>query len=109
MLAHKKEILPFVTAWAELESIVQSEISQLEKDTYHPISLTCSIYRTKETNSGDRLMDTEHRLTAVRGEWGWGTGGKKGKGLSKNVCFIYIHVYVCIIYKHLCFIYIQNT
>ena len=34
----KKELLPFVTAWMELESIVLSEISQAVKDKYHMIS-----------------------------------------------------------------------
>ena len=31
----KKELLPFVTAWMELESIILSEISQAVKDKYH--------------------------------------------------------------------------
>ena len=35
----KKELLPFVTAWMELESIMLSEISQVMKDIYHMISL----------------------------------------------------------------------
>ena len=34
----KKELLPFVTAWIDLESIMLSEISQEEKDKYHMIS-----------------------------------------------------------------------
>ena len=34
----KKELLPFATAWMELESIMLSEISQLVKDKYHVIS-----------------------------------------------------------------------
>ena len=34
----KKELLPFVTAWMELESIMLSEISQVVKDKYHLIS-----------------------------------------------------------------------
>ena len=35
----KKELLPFVTAWMELESIMLSEISQAVKDKYHTTSL----------------------------------------------------------------------
>ena len=35
----KKELLLFVTAWMELESIMLSEISQVVKDKYHMISL----------------------------------------------------------------------
>ena len=34
----KKEFLPFMTAWMELESIVLSEISQVVRDKYHMIS-----------------------------------------------------------------------
>ena len=34
----KKELLPFMTAWMELESIMLSEISQAVKDKYHMIS-----------------------------------------------------------------------
>ena len=34
----KKELLPFATAWMELESIMLSEISQSEKDKYPIIS-----------------------------------------------------------------------
>ena len=35
----KKELLPFTTAWMELEGIMLSEISQVVKDKYHMISL----------------------------------------------------------------------
>ena len=34
----KKELLPFVTAWMDLESIMLNEISQVVKDKYHMIS-----------------------------------------------------------------------
>ena len=34
----KKELLPFVTAWMELESIMLSEVSKTVKDKYHMIS-----------------------------------------------------------------------
>ena len=34
----KKELIPFATAWMELESIMPSEISQLVRDKYHMIS-----------------------------------------------------------------------
>ena len=35
----RKELLPFVTAWLELESMMLSEISQVVKDKYNMISL----------------------------------------------------------------------
>ena len=34
----KKELLPFVMAWMDLESTMLSEISQAVKDKYHMIS-----------------------------------------------------------------------
>ena len=34
----KKELLPFLMAWTELENIMLSEISQAVKDKYHMIS-----------------------------------------------------------------------
>ena len=39
----KNEILSFATMWMELECIILSEISQLEKDKYHMILLICGI------------------------------------------------------------------
>ena len=34
----KKELIPFATAWLELESIMLSEITQVVRDKYHMIS-----------------------------------------------------------------------
>ena len=36
--AERKELLPFATAWMDLESIMLSEISQVVRDKYHMIS-----------------------------------------------------------------------
>ena len=36
-LERKKELLPFMTAWMELESIMLSEKSQVVRDKYHMI------------------------------------------------------------------------
>ena len=43
----KKELLPFMTVWMDLESIMLSEISQSEKDKHHMISFICGIECTK--------------------------------------------------------------
>ena len=34
----KKELIPFATAWMELESIILSDIRQVVRDKYHIIS-----------------------------------------------------------------------
>ena len=39
----KMKILPFMTVWMDLESIMLSEISLSEKDKYHMISLIYGI------------------------------------------------------------------
>ena len=37
-VGRKKELIPFATAWMELENIMLSEISQAVRDKYHMIS-----------------------------------------------------------------------
>jgi hypothetical protein len=41
----KKEILSFATTWMNLEDIMLSEISQVQKDKQHMISLICGVYK----------------------------------------------------------------
>ena len=44
----KKELLPFATAWMEMESIMLGEISQVVRDKYHMISPLTGTQSTKE-------------------------------------------------------------
>ena len=39
----KNEILTFIATWMDLEIIILNDISQVEKDKYHMISLRCRI------------------------------------------------------------------
>ena len=48
--AERNELLPFVTAWMELESIILSEISQVVKDKYHIISSISGTYSAKQAS-----------------------------------------------------------
>ena len=41
----KNEIMPFTATWMDLEIIILSELSQLEKDKYHMISLIRGILK----------------------------------------------------------------
>ena len=43
MTVNKKEILPFATAWLNLDIIILNEMNQSEKDKYHVISLICGL------------------------------------------------------------------
>ena len=47
----KKELLPFMTAQMELESIMLSEISQVVRDKYHMISPLTGTQSTKEKSN----------------------------------------------------------
>ena len=47
----KKERVPFATAWMELESIIQSEISQVVENKYHMISPISGTQSTIEKSS----------------------------------------------------------
>ena len=82
----KKELLPFITAWMELESIMLSEISQVVKHKYHisPISGTLS---TKQTNEQNRTRDMEikNKLRVTRGERGGGQWGKRRGRVKEHV------------------------
>ena len=39
----KNEIMPFAATWMDLEIIIRSELSQIEKDKYLMMSLICGI------------------------------------------------------------------
>ena len=44
LLGHKKkELMPFVATWIQLEILILSEVSQKGKDKYHMILLICGI------------------------------------------------------------------
>ena len=51
-------MMPFEATWMGLEMIIVSEVSQMDKDKYHMISLMCSILKNGsneliyETNGG---------------------------------------------------------
>ena len=68
----KKELLPFVTAWMDLESIMLSEISQVAKDKYHMISPVSRTQSTEQTSKQNITRDIEIKniVTIATGEWG---------------------------------------
>ena len=39
----KNEIMPLAATWMELEILIQSELSQKDKNKYHMIALICGI------------------------------------------------------------------
>ena len=67
----KKELIPFATAWMELEGIMLSEISQAVRDKYHMISPLTGTSSTEEKSKQNITRDIEVKknLTITRGEW----------------------------------------
>ena len=48
----KNEIMPFAATWMELEGIIPSEISQLEKDRYHVFTHMWNLRNLTEDHEG---------------------------------------------------------
>ena len=48
----RNEIVPFAEMWMDLDIVIQSEVSQKEKNKYHIISLICGIQK----NGRDELI-----------------------------------------------------
>ena len=46
----KNELLLFSARWMDPEIIILSEVSQMEKDKYHMISLLCEIWKIVQMN-----------------------------------------------------------
>ena len=83
----KKELLPFTTAWMELESIMLSEISQAVRDKCHMVSPLCATSSTKQTSKQNITRDIEikNRWTVTRWEVQEDNGGKRVKGLQAQL------------------------
>ena len=69
----KNEILPFLTTWMDLEGIVLSEISQLEKDKKHMILFTWNLEIIKQTNKIKQKQTQRYRKPI--------SGYQRGRGL----------------------------
>ena len=72
----KKKVLPFVTAWVDLEHIVLSEISQSEKDKHHMIPLVESNEQTTlaskvRTDSDRQYNDSYGQAQRRKDSWTW--------------------------------------
>ena len=76
----RNEIGSFVETWMDLETVIQSEVTQKEKNKYHILTHICEMQK----NGTDKPVckaeiETQMQRTKVwtpRGrKWGWGGGG----------------------------------
>ena len=70
--------MSFAAMWMKLDSILPTEISQIEKHKYFMLSAICGIQKRKQTDmikqNRNRLIDIENKLVVTSG----GGGGKIG-------------------------------
>ena len=92
----KKKILPFSTAWMDLDNIKLSEISQSEKNKHHMISLMWNQMNKLNKQNRDRLKDRKQNdsygevggwANRKNDPWTWTTGWlvtAEGSGVQRG-------------------------
>ena len=63
----RNELLPFMTAWMDLESIMLTEINQAVKDKYHMISPVSGTQSIKQAKYNQRHGNKEQTDSNQRG------------------------------------------
>ena len=84
----KKDLLPFVRAWMELESIMISEISQGVKNKYHmisPISGNLINKTNMQAKYNQRHCNKEQTVSNQRGGGSGITGEKRRRVIKEHV------------------------
>ena len=67
----KDEMLPFVTTWVDLENIILSKVSQMEKVKTH--MWVIKLKATMNKQDTQTLIDTDSSVVVTRGKGGWET------------------------------------
>ena len=82
------EIVPFIEMWMDLQTVIQSEVRQKEKN--HRISLICGI---QKNGTGEFICKAENRDTGVekkcmdsKGREGGGTNWEIGTDTYRLLC-----------------------
>lgn len=69
LFSHKNnEILPFATAWMDVEGVMLNELSQREKDKYHRILLKCENYKRRKKRKTKTLSSQNQKTGSKMGE-----------------------------------------
>lgn len=81
----KNDTLPFATTRIDLEGIMLSDISQIEKDECHTLLLIRGLRKTKQTNRTETDSQSRQRADGRRVGAGLGGRGAKAKGQEVQV------------------------
>ena len=77
LLSHKrKKTVAFAATWMDLETVIQSEVSQKKKDKYHT---TLLIYGIQKNNSDELTCKAEIQAQITKQSYGY-HGQKSGVG-----------------------------
>ena len=83
----RNKIELFVVRWLDLESVIQSEVSQKEKNKYRMLTHIYGIQKNGTEEPSDRAgIKTQMQRTDLRTQ-----GGKGRQGRSERVALTYIH------------------
>ena len=87
-LARKRsETGSFVEMWMDLETVIQSEASQKEKNKYHILTHICG---TQKNGTGEPVCKAEIESQMQRTNL-WLPRGKEGSGMTGRLGLTYIH------------------
>ena len=87
----RNEIGSFVETWMDLETVIQSEVSQKEKNKYRILMHICGIQKNGTDEPVCKAeIETQMQRTKSMDKWGkWGRVG--GGGLNWEIGLTYIH------------------
>ena len=83
----KNETLPFVATWMDLENIILTEVSHIEKDKYSMTSFTCGIENMIRMNLYTKQKQTHRYRKQAYGyqrEKGGRERDKLGVGINRH-------------------------
>ena len=66
----KNGMMSFAATWVQLEMIIQSEVSQKEKDKYHMLSLISGIEDMAQMNISKKQKQIHRHFVLAKGEVG---------------------------------------
>ena len=84
--------MPFAETWMDLETIILSEVSQMEKDECHMRSLTCEIQK-KDPNEIICITETDSQ-TLKTNSW-LQKKSSTGEGWTGGLGLAYVHCGIC--------------